>query len=375
MDVKNRIITEYPFTPTFIETLGEYYYLKYFSQWFNAEIVPLFKYRILPKKITSLYKFFMIKESLFYLKAENKFNKSPTKNLFWLSHRPPLLWKGKLTEKIKSNKLGPIIFNFSDDPFIQSKYTGQDFPRKRQQDFIKGLGKILSNSTSIWMHENRMKDYQNRGLDVADPIILPCAGDPTLFKLTPLPKEKVIGFIASVFGDKKIFKLRNVPLLIDAFRIVSKEHTDAKLLLCGPMNPDVRKYIEKITKGLNVEIIGEWTPYTEVHKIYERSYMIVRSRKKVEIIDKLLGSSQQAYDTAAAGRPLISVGIRGNMPDDLETIISDYTPEDLAEKMLKLLDDRKYADKIGKYNRSMIEKKHSWEHRAKKLYDYIKDRI
>jgi glycosyltransferase involved in cell wall biosynthesis len=375
MNVKTRIISEYPYSPIIIETLGEYYYLKYFSQWLNAEIVPLFKYRVIPQRISPYYKSFMVRESLYYLKAEKKSDNLATQNLFWLSHRPPLLWKGKCTERIKSNKLGPIIFNFSDDPYIQSKYTGHKFPKKRQQDFLQGLGKILSNSTSIWMHVNRLKDYQERGLEVIDPIILPCAGDPTLFKMTPLPKEKVIGFIASVFGDKKLFKLRNVPLLIDAFRIVSKEHPDAKLLLCGPMNLDVRKYIEKITKGLNVEIIGKWTPYPEVHKIYESMYMIVRSRKKVEIIDKLLGSSQQAYDTAAAGRPLISVGISGNMPDDIKTIISDYTPEDLSEKISKLLDNRKYAEKIGKHNRSMIEKKHSWEHRAKELYDHIKDKV
>jgi glycosyltransferase involved in cell wall biosynthesis len=370
-----RIITEYPYTPTFIVTLGEYYYLKYLSQWLNTEIVPIFKYRTLPKKITPVYRSLMVRESLYYLLTEKKFSNTPNKNLFWLSHKPPLLWKGKLTEKIKSNKLGTIIFNFSDDPYIQAKYTGHKFPRKREQDFLNGLEKILSNSTSIWMHENRVKDYQKRGLNITDPIVLPCAGDPEIFRPTPLPKEKIIVFMASVIGDKKIYELRNIPLLIDAFRIVQSEYPDSKLLISGPMSSEIKQIIEGQVKDLNVEINDKWVPYLEVNKIYEQAYLIARPQKKLEILDKLLGSSQQAYDAAAASRPMVSVDIKGGFSKDFKILWCDYNPEDMAEKILKLLDNRKYAEKIGKHNRSMVEKKHSWEHRAKELFDHMKDKI
>lgn len=371
MNAKTNIITEYPYSPIFSETLAQYYYVMYLSQIYNAETNSLLKYRVLPKWMSAPYKSVAGQLYLLYLQTIRRNKNFRFRNIFWFTHTPPLSWKGKLAEKIKASNLGDIIFYFSDDPFIQSKYTKQKFVTKQQQDFLSGLQKILTRSTSIWMHENRLKDYQNRGIEVSDPIVTWGAGDPILFKNTPLPQEKVVALIAAVLSNLKIFRYRNVPLLIDAFRIVAKEHADAKLLFCGPMSPEIKQFLIKETKGLNIEIIGEWIPYFQVHKIYERAYMIVRTRQKIELIDKLLGSSQQAFDASAAARPLVSVGIRKNMPEDFNILVSNYTPEDLAEKICKLLDDRNYAEKIGQHNRRMVEKKHSWELRARKLYEHL----
>jgi glycosyltransferase involved in cell wall biosynthesis len=331
---------------------------------FGTDPAFLFTNRYIPLK---LYKSFELEKNLMMIKR----SKTAYENIFWLNSHSPLKPVGNLASKIQKKQMGNIIFDFFDDDFLDKDRYGKGYTTESRSDYHSALKTFFSLGLTLFIHEEHRKFYLNEGFEIKDYLIIPNASDPNLFKNTPLPKSKVVGHIGS-FASMEGAKTRGLFLLLDAFELVQKEHKNAKLLLCGDFADDVKQIVEKRVKGWDAEIYWSRVSHYWVPNIFEKCYAFVRPtlkfRKDLNKKSNILGSVS-GLDAAAATRPVVSTNQNAIVNNN--GFFCERDPEDMAEKICKLLDDRKLATELGLRGREAIENEHNWENRARVLYEHI----
>lgn len=186
--------------------------------------------------------------------------------------------------------------------------------------------------------------------------------DTDLYKPVDVQSRDAILFVGRISPDK------GIDILIEAFKIIQKEHPHLRLLLAGPQPWE--EYMIKLAgpaKGLNCEFLGN-LELNELVKLYNQTlFTVLPSRSE--------GCPRVILEASACGTPIITSDIlphkeliRGN------GLISRLDPKDLAEKMLILTEDDKLRERIGRNARKIVEEKFSWRVIATqylKLYEEV----
>ena len=264
-----------------------------------------------------------------------------------------------------------IIFDFFDDDYLSIDKYGEGYCKESQKYYSEGLKNLFNTSLTLFIFKEHKDYYEKKGFKIGDHLILPNASDPNLFKKTPLPKSKVVGFIGG-FGSMLGAKGNGLFLLLDAFELVQKEFKDAKLLLCGDFGTDVKKKVQKRIKGWNTEIYWDRVPPYWIPSLFEKCYLFVRP---TAILSRLITKNSKTYssasglDAAASARPVVATSHGAIINNN--GLLCEQSPEDMAEKICKLLANRELATKMGLKGRAAIEKEHNWENRARVLYEHL----
>ena len=180
-----------------------------------------------------------------------------------------------------------------------------------------------------------------------------------------------------VRGDKNILfvgalrERKGAPLLIDALPIILKKHPDAKLIICGGNADNVNAsdaYAKQIYRdagkmGGSVIFTG-FIPSSQMQDMYLLGDISVVP----SIWDEAFGLV--AAEASSCGLPVIA-SKRGGLPEivkDKETGLIVDNPEnidELAGKIMALLDDPALSERYGKAGRAFMEKEFTWKRVAK----------
>lgn len=262
----------------------------------------------------------------------------------------------------------PIILDFYDDEILQKKAYGIPIDDKASQQVKKNIDLSLSMSSHIlFPSETLMKYYP---LEIQDKgIIVMNASDPVHFKPVPLPGNHNIGILTGLTSG------RGIEELLEACKILKNDFADLTVNIAHVSKGGVSSY-EKEIKGIYNE---EWITFRQnvsyfdgAQEFYQNCYLTVIPNLKNFYMDA--STPIKLFDTMASARPIVVTDCFEQariVKEENCGLICDFTPEDMANKISKLLSDREIAEKMGQNGRKAVEVRHSWSHRANNFFNEI----
>lgn len=199
-------------------------------------------------------------------------------------------------------------------------------------------------------------------------IILPMGVDVQLFQNTNdkselLSKYKIHSKFNLLFLGR-LAKKKGIPYLIKAMPKILSRTKDVNLILCG--NGYLRKELEQLVEKMGLEkyvkFIGFVANKEKIDFISLANILIVPS--VVIRSGETEGLPVVILEGLAAGKPIIASDVSGvkDVIKDGENglLVKQKNPEQIAEKVLKLLDDKELREKFSK-NALKTSKKYDWE--------------
>lgn len=163
----------------------------------------------------------------------------------------------------------------------------------------------------------------------------------------------------------RLIDLKGIDYLIRAFPRVLKKYPEAKLIIVGsgPLKDDLLTLSRCLHLGSKVIFIDK-VPQKELPRMYLSASLFVLS-SIVNEKGETEGLGVVLLEAMACGLPVIGSNV-GGIPDiikDGETglLFKQKDPDDLAEKMIKLLSDEKLRDKVVENGLNLVKQNFSWE--------------
>jgi len=136
------------------------------------------------------------------------------------------------------------------------------------------------------------------------------------------------------------------------------ERFDLKLLIVG--NGDIKGHLEKVTTENELTDYVEFPgllPREDIPKMLSESLIGVAPLKKLKTLEYAIPT--KAYEYMACGIPFIGCG-EGEIRKLAETsgggVIADNSPQDIAEAIIRLLENPEKSAEMGKMGRVFVEK-------------------
>ena len=164
--------------------------------------------------------------------------------------------------------------------------------------------------------------------------------------------------------------------LILAARFILLKHPDTKFLMVGPYYKDTQKKI--ISEGLEGSFVFTGPiPYEEIPMYMNASEVLVApyNPSKIESSEQVrkhgLGSPLKVFEYMAVGKPAITTDVRP-ISDPIQDGVTGYLvppgdSEALGLTIVRILDDREAANKIGAAGRESVIRNFSWGPVARQL--------
>jgi len=216
----------------------------------------------------------------------------------------------------------------------------------------------LENATALFFPTKTMAE----AFDFPEKYLLPPAGDLSRCLSPELPQNKNIVFVGG-------FSYEKIGILLDAMEYVVKEHPDAHCTIVG--------YTQ------DFDIINKWEhkkwlhfttgTYWDLPRIMSDAYLTTLPWSTIPPHNNIT-IPYKLFDYMSFGRPIVATNCKETAKFIRENgvgIVTDGTPQGFAEGIIKLLDDRELAKKIGQNAFSLIKKRHSWKHRARELIEIM----
>ncbi len=188
-----------------------------------------------------------------------------------------------------------------------------------------------------------------------------------LKKRFKLERHKVFGFSGRLsIGD--VGHSKNLVGLLEAAKIVAKEVPNSKLVLGGKEFNDISLVVKKMGLEKSVILAGH-RPYNEVPGFFKMCDAIVCPA----LAD---GYCFLVAEAAACGTPVVATNA-GSHPERLQHketgVLTGTSSEEIAEGIIKVLSEEKFARKIG-MKAAQHYKKQNWKNVAKnytELYENL----
>lgn len=192
---------------------------------------------------------------------------------------------------------------------------------------------------------------------------IPPAG--TSVEFTKLPeKERGILYCG---GISKLYGLEN---LIDALNIVYEKNNDIIFYFVCRKNELNNKILEMIDGKKWIKLMH--VDFNEIIKIKDKIYLSVVPSAKDPYTE--INLHIKIFDYMSLSRPIVSTDgqeVSNFFSDNRFGLLCKSNIEDLAEKIMYLLNNYDESKNIAKENYDNLNKKHLWEHRAEKILSYL----
>lgn len=165
----------------------------------------------------------------------------------------------------------------------------------------------------------------------------------------------------------------NIDKVVEAFSIINFQLSNAKLVMIGhkPISEYTASVKEKITKlGIQDKVvIRNYVEYMEMVDYYRAADVIVS-------LGRSEGFPTTVLEALACQKPVV-VGripqISEIITDKREALLCNFTPNDIAAKVIDLLKDKKLANYIAKNGRKKVKEVADIEINAKKFAKSVRD--
>lgn len=162
----------------------------------------------------------------------------------------------------------------------------------------------------------------------------------------------------------------------DIVELIGEELKDVKLILAS-RKEGMYDEIEKISRKYeNVEFLGTISMQEVINKTLEADATFVFANPKhIKMKNNIFGKQLEAL---ACGRPIICT--KGTWSGDFTEknkcgITAEYNRESIKEAILKLKDDERLREKLGRNALKLAKEKYNWQTQKKnllKVYDALK---
>ncbi|MCK4995152.1 MAG: glycosyltransferase [Candidatus Omnitrophica bacterium] len=259
----------------------------------------------------------------------------------------------------------PLIkFMDKKQPWIWRCHIDLSNPNKELWDYIKTF--ILRYDVVIVSDEQ----YKRKDLPVEQRIIMPSI-DPLSTKNMDITDEMIKSYVElyKIPTDKPIVlqisrfdKWKDPEGVIEVFRRVKKEY-DCRLILCGSAATDdpegVEIYHHLVSNNSDLLESGEMMLITA-----EDNYMVNSLQRLAAVV--LQKSTREGFGLTITealwkGKPVVASNI-GGIPNQIQNnktgiLVNPHDFDECAEAVLRVLKDKKFADKIGKAAKEYVREK------------------
>ena len=198
------------------------------------------------------------------------------------------------------------------------------------------------------------------------------ASDPNMFKDTELPEEFKVGFISGIAPG------RGIELLIEAVNLVKKKVPEVTLSIGGTPGIHNQEGINYY-QSLKEQFKSDWVSFHEdiyysvnASQFLQECYLTVIPHP--DHIHYHTTLPVKLFDFLACGRPVVATNCKetANILRSYNCgLVANFTPENLAEKIVRLLQDRELASRMGTNGRKVVEDLYNWDTMAKKIINIV----
>lgn len=337
-----------PKSPGLSKMNGINVYRLYAPFWIYAvPITPKLFFKLIKAEADIIHANFPNPYNAFIASLKTFFQKTPSV-LTWHNDLPPVSKASNMLIFIHDNLLAPIYLRWFDRIIATSK---------RYLKFSKLLSK-----------------YQDKVIVVPNGVdcekFNPSIEGNCIKAYYGLEGFKIVLFVGAL---TKWHRYKGLDILIKAFKLVSKEYRNVRLLIVGDghLKPEYQK--QCISLGLADKVIFAGNvPDKELPKFYAASDMLILPSK-----DWSEGFGLTILEANASGKPAIGSNV-GGIPSIIThgingLLVPPCDEKALANSILNLLNDEELAKKMGKEGRKIAEA-HDWKRIAKlveKIYFQI----
>ncbi|MGI6502371.1 MAG: GT4 family glycosyltransferase PelF [Candidatus Methanoculleus thermohydrogenotrophicum] len=176
--------------------------------------------------------------------------------------------------------------------------------------------------------------------------------------ISELPVQNVEGAEKRILFVGRLHPVKGIQYLLGAMSIVHRELPEAKLILVG--DGEEREHLETLTDNLGIRECVEFAGRVPHERV--KDYM---NQAEVFVLSSLSeGFPVTILEAMACGLPIVATRV-GGIPDIIEDgtngyLVDTMNQEQLAEALLKLLQDEKLRRDISGNNREKA-KKYRWD--------------
>lgn len=191
-----------------------------------------------------------------------------------------------------------------------------------------------------------------------------------IIKAYGVTNEPVVGYLGTFYDWQGVIDL------VQAFSLVAKKRDDAKLLMVGdgPEFQNVKNIVHQLGIENRVILTGKVQPEETPNYISAMDiFMIPRpktSATETAVPLKLL-------EAMAVGKPIIATRLQALLEvlnENVNAVIAEPNDiDDIANAILKLLNDKELQKILGNNARKTVEEKFSWDISSKSILQCYKD--
>lgn len=221
-------------------------------------------------------------------------------------------------------------------------------------------------------------DLHSRGLLLgavpARSCVIPYGVDPQQFRPDEAARATVRAELGLgdgaplVIGLGRLVAKKGFGVLIDAWPAVLRHHPGALLVIVG--YGDLREQLEQQVAGLG---LGGRVHFSgQLERQRAAAYVSAADVFALPIVrEGVDGLPNVLLEAMGAGRPVVASRVAG-VPDVIDDgvhglIVPERDPEALAAALVRLIDDRDLAERLGKAARDRIERELTWERTAERF--------
>ncbi len=267
----------------------------------------------------------------------------------------------------------PIVIDIRDDLNLHAEAMGVETSKKQK------LQRVLSNIENFEVAEiilvpsESYRNYYLKNYEISSEKIIsvPNATDINIFNVFPLPKTPIIGLVGGMN------KGQGFDLLLEA-ALICKKTIPNLMVKCAY---DCIIYTEQYKTLLKKKYALDWIEFREDVFYTKNSSDFIGSLSVFVIslsnnLHHHMSTPTKLYDSMAAGRPIVVTNIKESaqiVKEEKCGLVCDFTPNDMAKKILILLSNRKLSQEMCLRGRTATEERHNWNVRVKVILDKLQN--
>lgn len=271
---------------------------------------------------------------------------------------PPELISGIIAKRILKKSL--IVLIPGSWMFMGNSFKTRVF-KKIYHNAINSADKIIIYSNLM---SNEIEELIGK-IDHSKIVIIRNAVDILKFK----PTNNHDGTLLYV---GRINPLKGIEHIIKALPQIIKSYPKVKLNIVGLIESETYfRYLQKLATELkcinSVNFIGP-IPHDKITSYYDDAEIFV-------FMGKNEGIPRSMLEAMACGKPIIAApnsGIPDVIEDGVNGFLINYDTNKIASKIIELLNDKTYCDRIGVNARKTIENRFRWDIFIEQLLDLFK---